>query len=831
MKITRLILVNYKRLMLSNIRYFEWTPERDILLLLGSNGSGKSSVLEELTPCPAAKDQFEAGGVKEFHCTHNHHSYVLKSTYGGTGTGKHSFIEDGVTEMNPGGTFAVQKDLVLKQFGMDRAIHEILIGLTPFTGMTTAKRREWLTRMSPIDLTYAFSRFNSVKSHLSDARGVINHKAKRMANEHIDLPSDAEMNGYRTQIHALTERLQQLYRTRGNEPIGRGNVIDFNARYNDIRRRAKRQLETQPNEAVLYGIRSRSDLEGQIQVADHRAQMTKSVMEELAQELDEIQRQKVPESDFGTPEQIRDLEKELHQLEEQLLLWGGWMNGYSNEWPIVHHEVLPHSKGVLDEMMSSWVNLIQEFPVNQDDRFNHQAGTEKRLRFAENKTRLQSLGDRHSAATQRLAQMRGCAEVVCPDCTHSFVPGQSPSEVLLAEARCKELHETIVAIETEQEQLKEYIDHYDDYLTYVNRFRVLVRQYDQYKPVWETAVQRRMMFTEPRKHLTDVIRWQQAQDTYIKLMTTQMRVDQIKQTLKRYAEADLGHADFLRKHQEALETKIHNVADERIRVEQVGNSLRYVVQKVDRYGRDLTAIQSELQDYMQQVNTQIVDLVKQGFDEEIKHTSLRLSDLQTNLHRFEMRENTLKDIEREHNEAKQWHGDLGLLSKAMSPTGGLIGRYLNGFMQNVVKLVNAVIDEIWTYPLEVLPSKVDNDELDYYFPLSVRDGAVMAPDIARGSSSQRDIVNFGFKLILMKFLGLEEWPLYLDEFANTFDEQHRQNTIPFLLKMIEMGQVSQLIYISHFSSTHGAFNNAEVVVLDPTNITVPTVYNRTVKIA
>ncbi|MOA12203.1 hypothetical protein D3C78_1321760 [compost metagenome] len=171
-----------------------------------------------------------------------------------------------------------------------------------------------------------------------------------------------------------------------------------------------------------------------------------------------------------------------------------------------------------------------------------------------------------------------------------------------------------------------------------------------------------------------------------------------------------------------------------------------------------------------------------------------------------------------------------MLIKALSPNGGLLGRYLLGFLQGVTAMVNAVIDEVWTYPLEVLPSKVDKDELDYKFPLKVAGGAVMASDIADGSDSQLEMVNFGFKWALLKFMGLDDMPLLLDEFGRTFDETHRANLIPFISRLIENGQVRQIFYISHFESTHGAFNQSEVMVLDPTNITVPEAFNKNVVI-
>lgn len=830
MKIEKLILKQYKRLMLSNMRSFEWTPQSRIMLLLGSNGSGKSSLMEELTPCPAHHSAFEKGGLKEFHCLHKNHRYVLRSEYNG-GSGHHSFVRDGVEELNPGATFAVQKELVWTIFGLDRATHEVLIGLMPFTGMPTAKRREWLTRLFPHDMGYVFSQYNTVTTHKRDAQALIRHNAKRLSNENIDLPDDAEMAKYREKVKSLTERLQTLYRERGTANTTGGQVIDFETHYQTLRSKVKSQLQGQPNPTCLQGLSSREEAVAQVRVSTERVQVVNDALERTALELDTLNKQRSPDDNFGSPEQIQALTQEKDQLLAYIQVREASLSAYTGLIPIVAHDTYQHSVGLLEELLTSWTELITSFPNNPDDYFSHQAGTEAREQYTQNKNRLHMLHDRHNTATQRLARLRGCDDVVCPECTHSFKPGINPTDITGLESVCAQLHEQIQTVEQEQERLKGYIEAFDDYMTYVNRFRVLVRQYDLYKPVWNLAVERRIMFTEPRKYLTDVITWGNHQRAYIERTEALTRVTQIEEQFKRFSSFDKDKAVYLAERQTTLEAQTDALYQERGELGQQVTAIKSAIREVDQYEQGLKNLERELSQFMVSVANQIQNLVHQGYDEEIRHTSSQLADIQATLHRSELREHTLRDIEREHKEAVDWHTDLGLLEKALSPKDGLIGRYLMGFMQNIVKLMNAVVDEVWTYPLEVMPSKVEKDELDYNFPLKVNNGAVIAPDISRGSSSQRDIVNFAWKLIVMKFLGFEDYPLFLDEFGNTFDEQHRQNLIPFLNRLIELNQVSQIFYISHFSSSHGAFNHAEIVVLDTTNITVPSVYNQTVKVA
>jgi DNA repair exonuclease SbcCD ATPase subunit len=53
MKILKLILRGYTRLQLKQITEFVYTPTDSIQIIIGTNGSGKSSILEELSPLPA----------------------------------------------------------------------------------------------------------------------------------------------------------------------------------------------------------------------------------------------------------------------------------------------------------------------------------------------------------------------------------------------------------------------------------------------------------------------------------------------------------------------------------------------------------------------------------------------------------------------------------------------------------------------------------------------------------------------------------------------------------------------------------------------------------
>lgn len=174
------------------------------------------------------------------------------------------------------------------------------------------------------------------------------------------------------------------------------------------------------------------------------------------------------------------------------------------------------------------------------------------------------------------------------------------------------------------------------------------------------------------------------------------------------------------------------------------------------------------------------------------------------------------------------HDVLKLIASELSPVDGLIAEQLTGFIESFLHHVNQVIDSIWTYDLQVLSCGLESGDLDYKFPLFVKHEGEsnQCPDIAKGSEAQVEVVNLAFRLVTMVYLGLEEYPVYLDEAGRSFDEQHRTNLLSFIKQLVDAGNYTQLFIISHYAAQFNVFTNAEILVLDNTNITVPKKHNQ-----
>ena len=66
-------------------------------------------------------------------------------------------------------------------------------------------------------------------------------------------------------------------------------------------------------------------------------------------------------------------------------------------------------------------------------------------------------------------------------------------------------------------------------------------------------------------------------------------------------------------------------------------------------------------------------------------------------------------------------------------------------------------------------------------------------------------------MILYKLLGLENYPVYLDEFGVKLDKVHRSKIFDLIFKMIGSNQYSQIFLITHLDMSFAMFKEAEVL--------------------
>lgn len=206
--IVSLELILSRRLAPSKIKRFKLELKEITQLLLGTNGSGKSSILYELSPLPADKANYYKGGKKIIVLQKGMDSFTLTSDF--TKGNHHSFVMNG-EDLNPGQTVTVQKELVKEHFGVTVDIHEMLLGLENFTSMSPVRRREWLTILCTVDYTYALKKYQLIQQRLRDVVGGLRIARERLVRETASCVSDDDIQHLREKQNELSQEAQGMY--------------------------------------------------------------------------------------------------------------------------------------------------------------------------------------------------------------------------------------------------------------------------------------------------------------------------------------------------------------------------------------------------------------------------------------------------------------------------------------------------------------------------------------------------------------------------------------------------------------------------------------------
>ena len=205
MRITRLKLVNFIGIKngtgKDEIELFFPKNKNTITMFNGKNGSGKSTIMSQLTPY---KDSFDdrktlivsgKEGVKEIDIEHNGHTYKIKHIYGAKAA---SFIQEDGVELNENGGVRTFEDQIKLKFGLDKEYFKVgKIGSNTenFIQFTTTQRK-----------TYISTFVESVQKYL-DAYKIVAEKAKLNDKQIEQISSDLAKLDDINQKEKLTARL------------------------------------------------------------------------------------------------------------------------------------------------------------------------------------------------------------------------------------------------------------------------------------------------------------------------------------------------------------------------------------------------------------------------------------------------------------------------------------------------------------------------------------------------------------------------------------------------------------------------------------------------
>ena len=89
----------------------------------------------------------------------------------------------------------------------------------------------------------------------------------------------------------------------------------------------------------------------------------------------------------------------------------------------------------------------------------------------------------------------------------------------------------------------------------------------------------------------------------------------------------------------------------------------------------------------------------------------------------------------------------------------------------------------------------------------------------------KEVIDLAFKVISMKYLNLESFPLFLDEFGCKLDEAHRKTAHHAMRELMRASNFSQVFIVSHYEESYASLTDCDITVLSDANLTLPATMN------
>ena len=825
MKILSLTLKNYNRFHFSGIQELHLKASSAMQLILGTNGSGKSSLLNALNPLPLPSSDFQSeDGLRILLIEHNNDHYRLVSEYTRKGAHHRFEVNGEENNLNSGGTAKVQKELVERELGLTPKLQNLFRGKILFTRMNPTERREWLMELSDLDLTLVTDLYDQIKTRSRDCVGALKHCQTRLAQESEHLLKPKEIQSMNKKRKELEDRIS-FWLSKRNTDLK--PFAELKANYDERMERLRllaEEIQALPLHFPQYGA-----YRNQKAIADKEQalRLEEAALTARLSELEEgcIETQKV----IGQlqEEQAVDLEglkNKLSVLYEQQ----GHIPCFSDDYTITGDigKTLEETRALKFTIMDYSSQLTGE-KLTVADR-NQWPTLQKQQQAMIHHEREQA--DKLANLQLRQSEMEKARENQCPKCHYQWRSGISEQELLglqqaiaqqtpIAEQAARDverLSDAVQAIETRQQEL--------------NQFRSLARSYPRLAAFWHFLADQKLIDRDPDRIYVVFQEWEKALCNALSREALTQEITKVEETIALLEQAGqqanldyfTGKAAEYHERIKATQTTLIEQRQQLERFVHYRKTFTTAYQKGQAMVTEMTTLDKAREEVMKSYFQEYVQ-------EEYRKDQGELALLTQKLNRTNTLTDILGDLQSQIKTLTEQKEVYQTMTLALSPTEGLIGDAMKTFVGQFLAQANRFINRIWEYDLQ-LEAMDGEGELSYRFPLTIDQQPQAVADISKCSAGQEEVINLAFMLTVMNRMGLSDYPLLLDEPATAFDETHRRNLALLNKELLESGQCSQIWMVSHFMPEIGGIIDTETCVLEASNIALPSHYNEHVQI-
>lgn len=842
-----------KSLYLSQFKPFDFSCIEDIkidflspiTIIMGTNGSGKSSLLREMTPLPASRPDYHKHGSKLIEIVHNDQMFTLSTDFSSK-ISPHSFKHEG-KELNTSGTTKVQEDLISKYLGYGFDIRKTTHMEMDLCRMGPSERKNYFIQTNSVDLSFILAKHKKVVSKIKECKSNLSHLYARKSDIESKLLTPENYTTLTTRCEQLTQLSldidKLLYALELHVEQLRQQLTTIPSDYpHDILTRVSDIVKTAFKRLPALSSVDRSTYSSQsVVIKSQLDQYTNSLMEldtelkTICSELQEVSN-KLTSCTSVEPKvmetQILELDKLINgmRVSPTYYLLPNY-NTDKEELERISSELKEHVFNLLGKDVKLW-------SVDQ-----YRKGDEilKKLKYE-----VSTASTQHHQWNERYTKLlKESTEIVSPipvDCIHDNCGVKSS------------LLSKLQLVKTDMVDLKSRLDASSEYIRLTTKkldklSEKLAAQYPYIKSVFHLRRIRDESSLLSRVIPGDVY------ETYIKIAPSSILMyidDTIKNT-----EMYLLQQEYITKKLQ-LQTELDKIKlSTNLSLEYLQKQQATITQRRDNLLAKYSAIEQEMLKLASKMNivveyTSLRDTVTE-YDGILAnyvkyktlqgsiqyHTELLVTynqkkqDVLSELANIQHTLKEQKSLQDRYTEEVLKHiliyekqlKDYNQLESALSPNSGIPHRYTVRYINSLIQNVKYFTSQIFTYPLLLEPLP-ENSSIDFNFPVKVKD--VYVRDTNRLSKGQREAINFSWALsVLYQLNMLDQYPIILDEIGTGFDPVHTQKFIECIHNLVEQKYVSQIFLVNHGTVVSSGFTNADIVCLRSDNVLLPEVYNTT----
>ena len=850
MKIKSLVLKKFKKFKINEIEKFSVDIHDRIQIIIGTNGSGKTSLLQELFPYSPNKSVFDKGGYKKLIIEKNGSIYELKYEYNKS-KNEHSFKKDG-EELNINHKFNLQEDLISKYLGIDQIKKKILTCDIDITRMSSKPRKDFFIKLNPINTEIIETKLKKAKSKVNAIKATLSNLYKRK-NELI-------------QKQLTKEELQRLKKTKKNLEKVKNNLFAWETRLKTLINEETKRSKPDPDKTkkafdninkikptiddLIINLYKYYTFDGRN--IEDKINNTKIKIKELTKRNDKLKKdieEKIAEveklSDIVLNKADSDHIEESKTKIEKLLKEKNKLSKYDFSHVFTKKE-MEIFKEVEIELINKINILIDIFTIKilPTDIFNKIYNKKMQI-----KSKIDVMKTKMDGIDIHMKKIKSDLEKMIEEYNEDELPEICDKfNCYLYTYYSTKKNNLLKQIDNLKTQYDEINKKHKKYLKIFNLLDNIYTKNLEYRkiaidikksldklPTHVFLIDKEkfleLLNTFPNKIIVILKSHYKLSEKYYLYQKIQDELIQLEKELSELINQNNINIAIIEGKIKILKSNIKSLQMEYIDNEKMIISLKNKIEEYneykDKYNQaDLIASKASNDiGYLESLKS--IEFYESKLEEIYKYKEKNekalneISNILKEQENIEIRlkEEVINEIEKLEYDKK----DYILIEKSLEK---LSSEYILSFVNNIINNTNFFINKIFTYPMKIKFIEDVND-LNFKFNILIND--VLVNDISECSSGQKKIIDLCFCLALIIELNLQHLPFFVDEVDKALDKKHKQNLLKLFYYLIDENIISQLFAVVHFTpELEGLQGN--VICMNEDNILLPPVYNTHVQI-